>query len=267
MLIPNLRAFPLLILACTFCVGQSAVTPRFEVASVKPAAGTGFGRFSGGPGSSDPERITYERATLELLISNAYGLEANQVSGPSWLNTEWYTVTAKLPPGTTKSEFNQMLANLLVERFGLTFHRVMKDFPGYEISVAQGGPKLTPSNPNDNQPAVYRGSADANGVMSYIFTQTSMALLTNRLSLMMRRHTPGHMELIPVVDRTGISGKFDFHLDVVTPPSELSGSDFDDNSANISDALKSQVGLQLKHTKITLEVLVVDHAERVPTAN
>ena len=258
---PNsiLRCSHVVALACVSCIAQSDLSPHFEVASVNSAAEKRFGRFSGGPGSSDPERITYESTTLEILIRNAYKLEPYpfQISGPAWLTTEWYSVTAKLPPGTTVEQYRQMMANLLAERFGLVCHRVMKDFAGYEITVAKGGPKLTPSVSNSDEFAGFWGSRNGNGTMKYKFTRTSMRVLTNRLSIMMRMTAP-------VVDRTGISGKFDFNLDVETPPRS---SDLDDNSSSISDALQSQLGLKLNRVKVPLEVLVIDHAERLPAAN
>jgi uncharacterized protein (TIGR03435 family) len=104
-----------------------------------------------------------------------------------------------------------MLANLLAERFGLVTHRVMKDFAGYEIVVAKGGPKLVAAAPAADKFPAFDGSRDANGLMGYSLGQTSMKLLTNRLEIMMRMASP-------VVDHTGIDGKFDFHLDVETPP-------------------------------------------------
>src|SRR5581483_5212386 len=91
-------ALVLLTRGCSFA--QASPPEHFEVASIKHSAQT-MGRFSGGPGSNDPERVTYESASLELLIREAYHLEPYQVSGPSWLRTEFYTVTAKEPPGTT----------------------------------------------------------------------------------------------------------------------------------------------------------------------
>jgi uncharacterized protein (TIGR03435 family) len=232
-------------LACCTCVAQTESTGHFDVASVKPSLTKSLGRFS-----SDPERITYESTTLENLIRDAYGLEGYQVSGPGWLATEWYTVTAKQPPGTALAEFRQMMTNLLVERFGLVSHRLMKNFDGYEITVAKGGPKLTASGAGDGERAGFRGSADGNGTTRYKLTATSMAVLTNRLSIMMRMPAP-------VVDRTGITGKFDFDLNVVT------GND----PADISDALERQLGLKLNQVKVPLEVLVIDHARRVPAAN
>lgn len=200
------------------------------------------------------------------MIRDAYNLEPYQISGPPWLTSEYYTVAAKLPPGTAIGQYRQMMANLLAERFGLVSHRVVKDFAGYEITVAKGGPKLNPSPPNIGGFPIFRGTAEGNGVMRYQFTQTSMATLTNRISIMMRMRTP-------VVDHTGISGKFDFTLGVETLPIDRgaargnSAVDFDDNSSSISDAMQSQLGLKLNHLKIPLEVLVIDHADRVPSPN
>jgi uncharacterized protein (TIGR03435 family) len=176
---------------CCGCFAQSSPPGHFEVASVKRSAQKEWGRFRGGPGSKDPERVTYESTPLENLIRDAYHLEPYQLSGPSWLNTEFYTVTAKEPPGTTLEHFRHMLANLLAERFGLVAHRVMKDFAGYEIVVAKGGPKLSPAAPSSDKFPVYQGSRDANGVMRYTFTQTSMKLLTNRIEMMLRVRSAG----------------------------------------------------------------------------
>jgi uncharacterized protein (TIGR03435 family) len=85
---------------------------------------------------------------------------------------------------------------------------------------------------------------------------------------LLRRISPGRGFLpiqAPVVDHTGIDGKFDFHLDVETPPQ--SPSDPGDNAENISDAMQHQLGLKLNRVKIPLEVLVIDHANREPAAN
>jgi len=178
---------PLLAFACVLSFAQTSPPEHFEVASVKRLVQQGMGRYYGGPGSNDPERVTYESATLELLIREAYQLASYQLSGPSWLRSEFYTVNAKEPPGTTLEQFRHMLANLLAERFGLVTHRVMKDLAGYEIVVAKGGPKLTPAARSTDKFPAYRGSLEANGLMRYTFTQTSMKLLTNRIEMMVCR--------------------------------------------------------------------------------
>jgi uncharacterized protein (TIGR03435 family) len=100
-----------------------------------------------GPGSSDPERATHEGTTPEILLREAYHVGLGQVSGPSWIQTEYHSVNANLPPGTTSDQYRQMMANLLAERFGLVGRRMPKDLSGYEITVVPGGPKLKPSDP------------------------------------------------------------------------------------------------------------------------
>ncbi len=152
------------------------------------------------------------------------------------------------------------MANLLAERFGLVFHRVRKDFRGYEIRVAKGGSKLTASVAKSDERPTFWGSSDGNGRMKYKATQTSMEFLANTVSTLMTSSRP-------VVNRTGISGKFDFYLDMVAPSFNPFGSDLDDGSENLSSALESQLGLKLNPAKISLELLMIDHAERVPTVN
>jgi uncharacterized protein (TIGR03435 family) len=257
-----LRACGVLALVCSCCVGQSDVSPHFEVASVKPAASPGI--FSGGPGSADPERATYGGTTLEILVRDAYHVGLGQVSGPSWIQSEYYSVNAKLPPGTTMDQYRQMMANLLAERFGLVAHRVSKDFSGYEITVAPGGPKLKPSDPAADARAAFRGTRGDDGVMRYTFTQTSMDVLTNRVTLILRNRALGRpVEYVPVTNKTGLSGKFDFGLEVAASNADDPG----DAPYLLSEAFQKQLGLKLNPAKIKLDVIVVDHAERTPTPN
>ncbi len=266
------RSCRVLVLACTCCTGQSDVSPHFEVASVKPAPdGQGFQSFSGGPGSADPERVTWERTPLQILIQAAYHLEPYQISGPSWIRTERYSVIAKLPSGSTRSQLAPMLASLLAVRFGLVCHSVTKQFPGYEIGLVPGRrPRLTPSPLKADGEPIFRGERTGDGVMHYTFTQTSMPLLADRLRLMIPRRGPRQpVQIAPVNDGTGLSGKFDFTLDIAEPTSfkEEGENDVEDNSGSMADALQSQLGLKLNHVKVELGVLVIDHVERVPTPN
>src|SRR5260370_41465363 len=106
-----------LLLGCAYCPAQSDQSPHFEVASIKSATRPGI--FSGGPGS---ERATYGGTTLEILIRYAYDLGLGQVAGPSCIYTDWWAVTAKLPPGTTTSHFRQRRADLPAERVWLVSH-------------------------------------------------------------------------------------------------------------------------------------------------
>jgi len=73
--------------------------------------------MSGGPGTSDPQRITYTNATLQLILMDAYGVRPARTSGPGWLAPERYNIVAKVPPGATWERVSVMLQNLLAERF------------------------------------------------------------------------------------------------------------------------------------------------------
>src|ERR1035441_4314243 len=133
------------LMCCASLNGQTADRrPAFEVASVRPAPpfvdGTDFS-MHGGPGTDDPGQITYPYTWLGRLLTLAYGVAFDQISGlPDWSETQAYSIVAKMPPNTTKDQFNLMLQNLLAERFHLTLPHVTKDFTVYSLLVAKGGP-------------------------------------------------------------------------------------------------------------------------------
>src|ERR1039458_4255070 len=109
--------------------------PAFEVASVKPAPpvveGTDY-ETHGGPGTDDPGQITYPHTWLGRVLMVAYGVALDQISGlPDWAETQAYSISAKIPPNTTKAEFNLMLQNLLAERFHLALHHETRVFQVY----------------------------------------------------------------------------------------------------------------------------------------
>lgn len=82
----------------------------FEVASVKPSppASQGRGGAQGGPGTSDPGRITYFRVTLQRLIGEAYGVNFDQIQAPGWISEERYDIRATVPAGATKDDLKVM---------------------------------------------------------------------------------------------------------------------------------------------------------------
>jgi uncharacterized protein (TIGR03435 family) len=245
---------------CWICLAQEYdPSVHFEVASVRPMGQGQIGRASGGPGTNDPETVNYEAARMETLIRGAFDIEPYQLDGPSWIDSERYAINAKVPSGATRDQFRQMIVNLLVERFGLVFHRAAKEIPAYAITVAKGGSKLMPTTHND-QFGKFQCSSTDRETMKCELTQTSIGVLTNRIEILLR---PGKLDA-PVMDHTGISGKFDFNLEF---PVITSTSDLIDIATNLSDALRKRVGLQLESIKLSFPVLVIDHLERNPTPN
>jgi uncharacterized protein (TIGR03435 family) len=265
------------LLTATISLGQEKQSPHFEVASVRQVTGSRLGSFSGGPGSNDPERITYEAATLEILIQGAYDVLPDQISGPDWLRSDLYAVTAKLPPGTTGDQFREMMANLLAERFGLVVHHVSKEISGYDLVVMPGGPELGAPVEKTERFAPFANRRGEDGLMHCSFGNTSMTTLANRLGMVLRTGqlvAPGSRpELVRVVDQTGVAGRFDFKLEFPAPSlpglSSANRANIapEDVPALVNDALKKQLGLKLTPAKIKLDMVVVDHAERVPSAN
>jgi len=274
------------------CFGQNPRSLHFEAASVKPASDSIPREFSGGPGSGDPTRIYYSRVSLKNLIQDAYPEYRNLLSGPPWLESE-FTVTATLAPGTTKPELRDMLKTLLAERFLLKFHTtVASEVPGFEIVVDPKGAKLQqvdstktkPANPgkpgdgarslslpgaalaqNDVAKWSERRLDDGYELMS--FKKCSVAYLADRLSYVFSAMKT------PVVDRTGISGEFDFQfeypLDVSIGNTQQLGNEVSQAPApsslgRLSPLLEKQLGLKLSSIKVETHNMAIDHLEKMP---
>jgi uncharacterized protein (TIGR03435 family) len=295
------------VLACAPAFGQAAEGLTFEVASVKPAApppadGRNFFGSRGGPGTSDPGQITWTNANLKILLTVAYDVKYYQVSGPAWLDTERYDIVAKVPEGATKAQVNVMWQNLLKDRFGMVVHHESKEFQVSELVVAKGGPKLkeTTLDPNAPPPPPPTGppqgppkldqngfpemkgpgfiilfQAGANGRVAHMVAK---ALPVSQLATMLEDQLNR-----PVVDKTGLTAKYDFNLEYTPdlsglppPPPGLAGpgpapgapsTEASTPGSNIAAAIEQQLGLRLVGSKDKLDVVVVDKAERVPTEN
>jgi uncharacterized protein (TIGR03435 family) len=263
-----------------FAFGQT-----FEVASVKPAVipttgGVYFGPARGGPGTSDPEQITWSYARVIDMLMTAYDVKAFQISGPSWISSERYNVIVKVPEKSTKEQVNVMWQNLLAERFGVVLHHESKEFQVQELEVAAGGHKLkdtTVEDPNaEGPPKMENGVLKGPGFVTMIRMGSggpsahtvAKAQTLSRLTVLVG-NTVGR----PVLDKTGLTGKYDFELEFMPniPPGQMlppPGASLpeSDPAPSMADALK-KLGLGLVANKAKLDVLVIDKAEKVPTAN
>ena len=226
---------------------QSATTPKFEVASIRtckaediaPAAGTKGGRAGAGRVSGSPGRLSVECRTVASLIRDAYlsypsgeawpkpvgsltpvapvsdRLRGQEVKGsPAWVNADRYTIEAKAEgPQSLEMMRGPMMQALLEDRFKLKLHREIREIPVYELTVDKGGPKLKvtqggsciimdrdhpPPGPDQPFPRICGGffGDDLNG--------STMVNLCRQFSVMMDRD---------VIDKTGITGVFDIHLE------------------------------------------------------
>ena len=273
-------------------VACAQTTPELEVASVRRAAPeTGPDRTSslrGGPGTSDPGRVTFSNVTLKQVLLRTQKLRAFQLSVPAWFDTEHYDIAAKVSAGTTDDQFAIMIQNLLVQRFGLKLHHETREFSAYDLVVAKGGPKLqqsdrsvaqAPRRPGntaadaDGFPVLRAGSRDLisstiEGHVRLSASHQPIASLVNMLNNQLGR---------PVRDKTGLTGTYDFKLDysmegLVSRKQRgglpaLSSPDSGDGAPSIFTALQQRLGLKLVQTRSPFDVLVVDHAEKLPTEN
>jgi len=286
------RTIPVAALAAMICACAgaqlAAESPAFEAASVRPAqvpTGPNFG-FSmwtrGGPGTQDPTRIDYHNASLNNLISHACGVADWQLSGPDWLRKEHFDIVASLPPGTTRDEFRQMVANLLLERFQFQFHRETRQSTLYSLTVAKGGPKLhphvdVPAAAAEDRPlssGSSRPQADAEG-FPILTGKTGGAVFGNKhsqrwgdASVSQMLDLLGNELQAPVRDATGLTGRYDIDLHWVSQNYWINGQQQDaGDGPDIFAALRMQLGLNLEKAKGPVEMLVIDRLERVPTGN
>lgn len=269
------------------CRAQAPAKLEFEVASVKPAPPPASGSFvppiRGGPGTNDPERITYGHASLKYLLINAYNVKEYQISGPGWIDTKLYEISAKLPPGATKEQLRVMLQSLLAERFKLKLHRETREFSGYELVVGKNGSKLKESleAPPVDDPKAYDLTPDKDGFprvppgvgMMGLATRACMcARQTGRMaSLSQLTDALGAwLDNRPVVDKTGLTAKYDFKLEFFHDgPAGTAPAGADPQGIGAPDlltAIQQQLGLKLELKKVPLDVLVIDSVEQ-PSEN
>jgi uncharacterized protein (TIGR03435 family) len=245
--------------ACVF--GQSAAAPAaFEVASVKPnkigsAGGKDEIRESV---DSTPSSLAMRSVSLKSCLKWAYGVKDYQISGPGWLASEKYDVVAKTGRPATDDELRLMLQTLLAERFQMALHRETKELPMYALVVGKSGPKLQESKGGSGSKE--HGITIDKGAL--VYKNTSMPELADRLSAGVFGVNR------PVLDKTGLTGSFDFSVKLAESIAELKGSirSMADDPTIMMDALQ-QIGLKLEPQKGPVEILVIDKVEKVPTEN
>jgi len=257
----------------------AACAQSFEAASVKPAATPG-GLFSmtGGPGTNDPGRITYSRVPLRIVMLTAYDVANYQLTGPDWLNTLRFDITAKIAEGATREQFRAMLRNLLETRFRMALHRESREMAIYTLVPASKGVKIQPAAapaPVGDSPAQMAKALPGVGPDGFpklsipsagivIETKDGVARLSAKeVSLAKLAENLTGRAGRPVVDRTGLAGVFTFALYFAPEGAERS----DNPAPDLFAALQEQLGLRLEAGRGPVEYLVVDHAEKIPVEN
>ncbi len=235
--------------------------PSFEVATIKPSK-------PDTPGQSITIRgrtFGTLNQTVKSMMTFAYGLHPDQVvGGPEWIGNDRFDITAE-PEGTgmpNDRQWRSMLAKLLVDRYKLAFHKDKKDLPVYALTMVKGGHKLTKNdtNPNGLPALFFRGPGvfPVRNATMKDFCGTMQAVVLDR----------------PVVDQTGIEGRYDFTLTWTPDETQFGGrggqlpppADPANAPPGLFTAIQEQLGLKLDSTRLAVEVYVIDHLEK-PEAN
>jgi len=264
----------------------SEIRPKFEVASIKPCKDFVPVGGRGGGGAFSPGRMNLTCQTVEGYIQAAYILFADGTNakffslvliegGPSWINSDRYTITAKAENRTTPGIMQgPMLQTLLEDRFKLRIHRETREVHAYALTVAKRGPKLqafkpgscTPrppidlTKPQSPPPALAPGEK----YCASLGTSKGPNIVVDAEGMSLDDFAKIFLRPLgrPVINKTGITGTFNFHL--VYAPDEDTRSEA--TAPSIFTALQQQLGLQLESTKGTGEFLVIDHVEK-PSGN
>lgn len=285
------------LLAVSFAFGQATTkgqpSPKleFEVASIRPSQSTGPNRVDAGL-RMDGSQAHFGSLSIKNLIDRAYRVEPNLISGPDWISSERFDISAKLPEGATTAQIPEMLQSLLAERFGLKIHREKKEMPAYALVLGKTPLKLK-QLPPDAQPQGSNGtvnvavSGSVEGVSmdlgngssavfandQFQFTKVSMDILASQLARYLDR---------PVVNMTDLPGNYtltlpvtqqDYYIlltrsganaGVTLPPQALPLLNL--TPASLFDALDQQ-GLNLAARNLPLDLIVVDQVLQTPTEN
>jgi uncharacterized protein (TIGR03435 family) len=192
--------------------------------------------------------------TLQALLQNAYSKKAYQIIGPNWLGIERYDIIAKLPPDSTHEQVPLMLQTLLAERFSLQLHKEMREIPAYVLTTIKDRVNLK-SVTGDSKLRVL-----PTGPKRRIHGQIGIPNLISVVASSVDK---------PIIDGTGLDGLYQVDLEWA-PDTPLAAPAQPESSEpplpNIFSALKA-VGLRLEPLKEPVEVVVVDHANKLPTEN
>jgi uncharacterized protein (TIGR03435 family) len=225
-------------IALTFILSGAAIGQQFDRVSVRLAA---QGANATRPAfHSDAVTLSALNTGLRQLIQRAYGVEDYQIVAPAWLRQTRFDLVAKFPEFATDAESYQagiqaMMQKTLAERFRLAVHKESRILPVYAMSVENGGIKFRETTPGVEHTNPIRGH--------YSGSKITMAVLAQYLTTVVGT---------PVADRTGLTGVYDVTLSF---PSV----------AALPVALSDELGVRLDKRKESVEMLIVDHVENLPS--
>jgi uncharacterized protein (TIGR03435 family) len=261
------QAMPLPVMADDSKAPAADKVPEFDVVSVKE-------------NKSDAHmmRIQYKadgfsdtNLSLKSLMAHVWGIRQDLISGgPGWADSIGFDVDAKVAGADVEAlkklnptQRREMLKKVLEERFSLKLHTETKVLPVYDLVVAKGGPKfkettLLPYKDDDPKGDDAPKRAGMTTMGNGVFKGDGIGIIGLVSEL-------AYVEQRSVIDKTGLTGKYDIDLKW-TPDRDTGGGSDEESSPSIFTALQEQLGLKLESDKGPVETLVIDHAE-MPTQN
>jgi uncharacterized protein (TIGR03435 family) len=249
---------------------DAGAAPSFEVSAVKVSKAD----ESGSNSMLKDGRFTASNTTLKTLIAyQGYSVPASRIlGGPKWLETQRFDMDAKmdeeaatrllaLPPEERRKQTLAMFQKFLADRFKLAVHWESRELPVYALVLSKKGSALRKTTEPEGQ----TGSSAGNGTLKT--TGQTLPQLADTLTRELARELGR-----PVIDKTGVTGRYDFELkwtpaEGERPLADEKGMDgIADAGTSIFTAMQEQMGLKLESAKSAVPVLVIDHAE-MPAEN
>jgi uncharacterized protein (TIGR03435 family) len=238
--------------------------PSFDVATIKPndTGATGMQGLT-----VNGRNFATRASSLADLISFAYQVQMKQVIGlPDWASKDRYDIAAvpDIDGAPSADQVRSMIRKLITERFKLQFHHDKRELSAFVLTVSKDGPKLPPTEIKGPLPGI--GMRPSPTGLSMMIRNAAIADFTGFLQgLVLDR---------PVVDRTGLTARYDFTVTFTPddslfnghPPQLPARTDSTEAAPGFFEALNKQAGLKLEPQKTMVDVLAIDHVEK-PSAN
>lgn len=258
---------------CSAAFGQQTpAKPVFEVATVRAADPNLADSVFVGM-SADPSFVTYRNINLRDAIRGAYKVRDFQIVGPEWMSTARFDIGAKLPKGATTEQIPEMFQALLEDRFQLAWRREPKEMQVYALVAAKDGPKLKPAQiVEQNQPLAMGTDGKPRAAVMFGGNASAITVTAPAASLLTLVGVITRFTSRPVVDETGIEGLYDFSV-TFAPETDAGfprGFGGNTGAADPAPALAEAVrkyGLRIENRKASIDLFVVTHIEKTPTAN